>query len=253
MEHSFLDKYSEMGSFIHRLDPRTKLIFSFLYILFVISTPPMEFFKFAGYLAIILIVIFISRVPPGYVLKRSLIIIPFVLLVALFIPFTKDPSGNTYNLGFLHISRRGLWIFWNALIKSWLSVLSLIVLSSTTKFHVLLKGLEHLKIPGILIMLLSFMYRYVFVLIDEVMRMERARKSRHFGGKYLRQIKTIGNLLGSLFIRTYEKGERIYQCMVARGFKGEVKILTGLKLLRKDFLFLTILLGCLSIIKWGML
>ncbi len=252
MKHSFLDKYSNLKSLIHRLDPRVKIISFLIYILFVISTLPTDFLQFAIYLGIIFIVILISRVPLGYVFRRSCIIVPFVLLIAVFIPFfKKDQIGGGYNLGVFHltVSYSGLWILWNVLIKSWLATLAMIVLSSTTKFPMLLRGLESLWIPKILIMLLSFMYRYIFVLVDEGMRMEQARNSRYFGGEHLRQIKVIGNIIGLLFIRAYERGERVYQSMVARGFDGETKTLNRLKLIGWDVYFCVVFLGTLITVK----
>jgi len=254
MKHSFLDKYSDLGSLVHRLDPRAKIISFLIYILFVISTLPTDFVQFAIYSAIIFIVISISRVPFGHVFRRSLIIVPSVLLIAVFIPFfKKDQIGGGYNLGVLHltVSYSGLWILWNVLIKSWLATLAMIVLSSTTKFSMLLRGLESLWIPRILIMLLSFMYRYIFVLVNEAMRMERARNSRYFGGEYLRQIKVIGNIIGLLFIRAYERGERVYQSMVSRGFDGETRTVKALKLLSLDVWFCVVFLGTLIAVKIG--
>lgn len=257
MKHSFLDKHSNLNSFIHRLDPRIKIISFFLYILFVILTLPTDLFQFAAYLAIILIVILISSVPINYILKKSFIILPFVILVAVSIPFLKkDQIGEGYNLGIfnLTVSYSGLLVFWNVLIKSWLAVLSMIILSSTTKFPTLLKGLAFLKIPKILVMLLSFLYRYIFILVDEAMRMELARKSRYFGGEYLRQIKVIANIIGLLFIRTYERGEKIYQSMVARGFDGEIRTLNRLKLISYDIYFCAVFCGSLFAVKiWSIL
>ena len=255
MRHSFLDKYSYLDSFIHRLDPRTKIISFFVYILFVILTLPPHIYQFTAFLIVIFIIILVSRIPLAYALKRSCVIVPFVLLIAVFIPFVKKGQvAGGYSFGTFHltVSYDGLWILWNVLIKSWLAVLAMVVLSSTTKFPDLLKGLQKLFAPRMLIMLLSFMYRYIFILIDESMRMERARNSRYFGGKYLKQIKTIANLIGVLFIRTYERGERIYQSMVARGFDGEIKVLNRLKLSKRDFLFTFFFLGSLIMIKlWG--
>lgn len=247
MQHSFIDKYSDLNSFIHKLDPRCKILTFFLYILFVVLSRPVDFLKFSLYFIVILIIIFLSHIPILYVIKRSLVIIPFVLLVAIFIPFLKeDQISGGYNLSSNYSK---LLIFWNILIKSYLSVLSSIVLSSTTKFPMLLKGLESLKVPKVLIMILSFMYRYIFVLIDEAEKLERARNTRYFGGYYIRQVKVFANIIGLLFIKAYEQGERVYQSMTARGFDGKVRTLTTLRLRTTDILFSIIFLGILIIIK----
>lgn len=207
MEHAFLDKYSSLNSIIHRLSPNIKLIFTFSFIVFIILTYPEKVFIFFIYLMLIFLIIILSKIPVIYVLKKSSIIFPFVIFVTLSIPFFKENFVD------------GLLIFWNCFIKSWISILIMIILSSTTKFSELLKSLEYFKFPKILIMLLAFMYRYIFLLIDEAMKLERAYNSRYFGGKVIKQIRMIGNIIGLLFIRTYERGERVYMAMCSRGFE----------------------------------
>lgn len=145
MKHSFLDRYSDLGSFVHRLDPRTKLITTFAFILVVALTPPPRWQAFALYFALLAGLLLLSKLPPLYVLKRSLVIVPFVLFIAIFIPFLKPGEvAGSYNIWIWEVSitYSGLLVMWNVVIKAWLSVLSLIMLSSTTKFSELLKGLE---------------------------------------------------------------------------------------------------------------
>ncbi len=252
MRHSFLDKYSDLHSVVHRLDARIKTVSCLTYIFFVIFTLPDRLHQFAGYFLLISIVILVSRVPIGYILRRSLVILPFVILVAAFLPFYKEGEvAGSWSIGALSltITYEGIWVFWNVFIKSYLAILSLTLLSSTTNFPELLKGLEKLCIPKIFIMLLSFMYRYIFVLIDEGERMEQARRVRYFGGNYLRQIRVLGNMIALLFIRTYERAERVYQSMRARCFDGEILTLNRLCLRRVDFLYLTVFMAALGVIK----
>jgi len=240
VKHSFLDQYSERDSIIHRLDPRTKLITTLSFILAVVLTPPDRWQAFALYFLLVATLILLSRVPPLYVLKRSLVIMPFVLLIAIFIPFFKEGEvAGSYNLWLwqVTVTYSGLQVFWNILAKAWLSILSLILLTSTTKFSNLLKGLENLRLPRVMTMILSFMYRYLFVLVDEVMRMKQARDSRNFGGGRLWQLRTIGNMIGTLFIRSYERGERVYAAMVARGFDGQTRTLESLSFRQRDAFF----------------
>lgn len=131
----------------------------------------------------------------------------------------------------------GLQVLGNILVKAWLSVLSLVLLISTTSITGLLDGLERMRMPRVLIMILSFMYRYIFILVDEVMRMKQARDSRSFGGGRLWQIRTIGRMTGTLFIRSYERGERVYTAMLARGFDGHSRVLNRLHLKSADVYF----------------
>ncbi len=232
MRHSFLDQYSDRNSLIHRLDPRTKLVSTFLFIAVVTLTPPDRWLSYAVYLTILIGWLLLSRLPLNYVLKRSLIVLPFVAMIAIFIPFFhKGEVAGSYNIWLWHVSvtYSGLMVLRNILIRAWLSILSLILLTSTTRMPDLLIGLEQLHMPRVMVMLLSFMYRYIFVLVDEVTRMKQARDSRNFGGRRLWQIRTIGNMIGTLFIRAYERGERGYAAMVARGFDGHSRTLKRLR------------------------
>lgn len=224
MRHSFLDKYSGLDSPIHHLDARTKILSLFCLVVICVSTPPTAYLAFLACFLLLVTAVALSRVPPGYILKRSLIIVPFVLMVAVFIPFLKPNGtvGSSYNLGIgsLTVYSSGLLVLWNVLIKSYIAVLSMILLSSTTPFSKLLRGFEQLHIPKIFIMLASFAYRYIFVLVDETERMKRARDARCYGGKWLWHSKTIGQMIGTLFLRSYERAERVYVAMVSRGFRG---------------------------------
>ncbi len=240
MKHSFLDKYSDRDSFIHRLDPRTKFIVTLVFILAVILTPPVRWEAFVFYFVVVSILIRVSRVPVWHVLKRSLLILPFAAVVAISLPFFKDDiTSGSYNLGLFRVSVAGLQVFYAILAKAWLSALGLILLTATTRVTELLKGLEQMQFPRVMLMILSFMYRYIFVITDEVMRMKQARDSRNYGGRHLWQIKTLGNMIGTLFIRSYEHGERVYTAMIARGYDGQSRVLERLSFKSVDILFVT--------------
>jgi len=148
--------------------------------------------------------------------------------------------GGGYNLGLggLSVSRSGLWVLWNVVIKSCLGVFSVILLSSTTTFPQLIKGMEKLGSPKIFTMLASFMYRYSFILIDEVYRMKRAKDSRSFGGRWLRQTEVIGHMIGTLFLRSYHRGERVYLAMLSRGYQGTMPETTASRLGLGEIVFL---------------
>ena len=258
MKHSFLDEYSNLDSFLHRLDPRVKFITTLAFILAVVVTPPLRWWAFAGYFALVVCLLILSKLPPLYVLKRSLVIVPFVLVIAIFIPFFKQGEvAGSYNLWLweVTVTYDGLAVLVNVLIKAWLSILSLILLSSTTSFTSLLKGLEQLRMPRVMVMILSFVYRYIFVLVDEVLRLRQARDSRNLGrGKRIWQIKTVGNMIGTLFIRSYERGERVYSAMVSRGYDGRIRMLGSLKMGRADAYFgLAFLMALFSIAVFTLL
>jgi cobalt/nickel transport system permease protein len=240
MKHHFLDQYSEGHSIIHRLDPRAKFIGVLVFVLGVVLTPVAYWLSFACFLVLLLILISLSRVSLIYLLKRSLVALPFMIMVGIFIPFFK--SGEVvYAIQFwnwhISLTLTGLELMGTLLAKAWLSVLVMAILMAMTRMTDLLKGLEKLKCPLLLIMLLNFMYRYLFVLSDEAMRLKQARDSRHFGGGILLNIKTVGNMAGSLFVRSYERGERIYAAMLSRGFEGQSRSINLLKFRVADTFF----------------
>ena len=222
MSHVFLDKYSDLDSPLNRLDPRAKLVGFITLIVICVTTPPDLYVAFAAYLGLELILVIMSRLPWKHVLKRMLIVLPFILAVAVFIPFFNH-GGGSYNLGPLTVSAHGLMVLWNVAAKSTVSVLAVIIMSSTTPFPELLKGMEKLKMPHLMTTVMSFMYRYIFVLMDELQRMRRARDSRGWSGKWLWQAKVVGHMIAALFLRSYERGERVYAAMLARGYDGGVR------------------------------
>ena len=238
MRHSFLDQYSHLDSPVRRRDPRLKFLLSLLFIIAVVLTPAGGWLAFAAYFGILAAIFAISRLPLGYVFKRSLVILPFILLLGIFNVFTR-PGIEVSSLDIfgwhLGVTDSGLVFICTLLARSWLSVLSLILLTSTTPLPQLLKGIERLGMPKVIVMVLSFMYRYLFLLIDEVLRMKNARDSRTVGSPTTAfQTKTAGAMIGSLFIRSYERGERVYAAMAARGFDGQSRTLDDLSMNRID-------------------
>jgi cobalt/nickel transport system permease protein len=225
MRHAYLDHHSGIESPIHNLDARAKIIVFFTFIVIGVSAPPSSFLLF-GLLALTLIgIALLARLPLGHLLRKVLVILPFLLVVAISVPFVKrDGVAGGYNLGLggFSVSQSGLWILWNVVIKSSLGVFAIILLYSTTSFPHLIKGMERLGSPKVFTVLISFMYRYSFILIDEMQRMKRARDSRCFGGRWFWQLRIIGHMVGTLFLRSYHRGERIYLAMLSRGYQGKM-------------------------------
>lgn len=234
MPENYLEKFAHLESPVHRLDPRVKAICVFLFILAVVLTPPDRFAAFFLYAVLIFSVVFMTEIPLSFIVKRSLIIVPFALMIGLF---------NLFFEPFL--------VFFNILAKSWLSVLALIILSATSDFPTLLKAMESLGAPKLLTTILSFMYRYIFTLIDQVTKLERARVARSYGRRGVSQMRALGNMLGSLFINTYERGERIYQSMLARGYHGHAHTPHRFSLTAADAVFAVFFIASLFVIVIG--
>ncbi len=240
MKHDYIDKYSRLESPVHSIEPRAKALALFALIVICVSTPPEAWWCFVVYAGIVFIVATASRVPASHIISRALVVFPFILIVALVTPFTKE-GMTILELGFLKVSKEGLITVWNVSVKSLISIIALILLSSTTPFPDLMRALERLKVPSFFTTVASFMYRYVFIIVDEAERMKRARDSRNFRGRWIWQAKTIGQMIASLFIRSHMRGERVYQAMCSRGFEGTFPRYHDRKMKSADVVFLTLI------------
>jgi cobalt/nickel transport system permease protein len=241
VRHSYIDEYSSINSYIHNIEPRVKIASTFLFILFVVFTEPSSFSAFALYGVLIGVMILLSKLPVGFIFRRSFAVIPFVIMVAMFMPFIKEgEAAGVYYFGALKltVSYGGLMVLWNVAVKSYLCILSVILLLGSTRISDLLKALERLRAPSIFIMILSFMYRYIFVLQDELMKMRQAKDSRTVWASKWFHTKALANMVGVLFMRAYERGENVYLAMCSRGFNGQIRTLQDFNLNRMDFCFL---------------
>ena len=261
MNHITLDQYCNRDSFIHRLDARTKFFFTLLFIFTVVSSPSGSWLAFVFYFIVISILILVSKLPIGYVLKRSMVIVPFVVVIAIFVPFLREGEIIfSFKIWMIraNITYEGILVLETVLIKAWLSILSIVWLTSVTKVTDLLRALRRLLFPGVLVMIISFMYRYLFVIVDETLRMKQARDCRSFGGNRLRQLRSMGSIIGTLFVRSYERSERVYYAMVSRRFDGEARMQDSLVLKKVDIVFgvclfsliITVALCNIWILRW---
>jgi len=203
MRHDFIDRFSRIDSPIHRLSTSVKVILAFTAVITTIVLHISFAWYYAGYSLLLLAGACVSRIPKLFLLKRLLLFEPFVLGV------------STLSL----LQSGGGIIFFTVVLKSTLCLATMILLSNTTPFSDLLSLMKHLHVPGLLITILALMYRYLFVLIDETEKMQRARESRTFTEKQSHVWKTRVTLIAQLFIRSTERAERIYSAMRARGWK----------------------------------
>lgn len=251
MRHHFLDHYSELASPIRSLDPRVKIIAAFSLLFAVVLTPNGRFLDYLFFMPILIALIFISRVPPVAILKKTLLILPMVILIAASLPFMGHGRPLiTFNFVFpLIITDTGLSNFASVIVKAVSAIWIMTLLTATTPFNNLMAGMQKLKMPDIFTSILGFMYRYIFLFVDEAERMNLGRRSRSFGRKPLLAMKGFGWMVSSLFIRSFERGERAYQAMCARGFKGEFNTLTLMRIGAKDIMWCAAILISIIIIK----
>ena len=212
---------------ILELAARTKIILTLALVIVCVSTPANRYPAFVGYLAFLLALAALIRVRLRQVLRHTLEVLPFLLLIAVSIPFLPEPPpagssslGASGLLGAAHLSPHKLLVLWNSLIKAWTGAFALVILSASTPFPELLHGLEHLRFPRLLLAILAVTHRYALVFADEFSRTRRALAARNFEARWLWQTGTWGRLIGSFFLRAYERGERVYLAMLARGFTG---------------------------------
>ncbi len=233
MKHSFLDRYSDLDSPVHRIDPGARLIAAFSAIVIIVSEPHGQLLPFAFYGVIILVVASISKIPPGYILKRCLAVSPFIIIAAASYPLSAPGTGAAEN-GYLLTEgvRSGLTIF----LKAFFALVLLILLTSTGKFHRLLAALRKLRMPRLLGVISALMYRYVFILHDELLRTSRARDSRTPGKIRTNRVRVYGNQAAMIFIRSMERSQIVYNSMLSRGFAGEFPDMNRLKLRTVDVL-----------------
>ena len=216
--------YVHRTSVLHRLPAQCKIAAVVLFVLVVVSTPPRAYAAFGAYAALLLAVVLAARLSPLLVLRRMVVEVPF-LVFALLLPVVT--GGERVDVLGLSLSESGLLGAFNILAKGSLGVAASVVLASTTTIRDLLHGLERLRMPHQVVLIASFMIRYVDVLADEMNRMRIARESRGFTARGLRSWPVLGRSLGALFLRSYERGERVHLAMRSRGFSGRMPVLDG--------------------------
>lgn len=181
------------------------------------ATPIRNLPAYFAYFSIIWLALILAKIPPLTAVKRSLIEIPFIAF-ALLMPFFGQGERVEF-LGLL-LYREGIEAGAGIIAKATLGVLTAILLSATTTAREILRGLEILKLPTLLVQIASFMLRYLNVVTDEMERMRVARASRGFQESGIKHWKVLANSAGALFIRSYERGERVHLAMLSRGYSG---------------------------------
>jgi len=207
---------------VHRLPPQCKLVATGAFVLAVVSTPREAVWAFAVHAALLAVVAAIARVPPHFVLRRMTIEIPFVAFAAL-LPFVAQ-GPRVEALG-VPLSESGLWAAWNILAKASLGTAASILLAATTEPRQLLVGLERLRLPSLLVQIAAFMIRYADVIVGEMRRMRTARAARGFQARDVRAARVLARSAGALFLRSYERGERVHLAMLSRGYQGRMPVL----------------------------
>lgn len=204
MKHAFVDKHAYGNSRIHRLSTPVKMVVSLALIIGLISTPAVSWL-YGICLGLLFMLIYLAELPLLAILNKMLIILPLALFVVVF---------NILLNGF---SQASLYVA----VKTCCCLLTVVILISTTKVHEILKVLKAWHLPNILLLILSFLYRYFFLLIDEFCKMEQALKFRNMGLGRWQTVRLLAHISGTMFLKTYERAERVYSAMIMRGYNGE--------------------------------
>ena len=199
---------------VHRAPAHLKILALVGFMLAVVATPREWYAAFAVPLVVLLVVIAVSRVPAGYLAKRMVVEVPFVVFAAL-MPFVA--SGPRVDVLGLSLSEAGLLGAWGLLVKGSLGVLASLTLAATTEPADVLRGLERLRMPSLIVQIMGFMIRYLDVVTGELGRMTTAMRSRGCDPRSPRHWPALARALGALFVRSYERGERVHLAMLSRG------------------------------------
>ena len=201
MRHDFLDRYSRLDSPIHRVPTGWKVAIALALVTLAVVMRP-------GWGTMVIAAVLVgaaaaSTIPPRFILRRLLLLEPMVVGIA-----------------FLNVLRPGgLDAMLSVLFRSTVCLLAMILLANTTPFEALLGLMRRIRFPALVVTMFALLYRYLFVLIDEAERMNRARASRTFVKRRSTLWRMLGMVVGQLFVRSTERADRIYAAMCARGWK----------------------------------
>lgn len=221
---------------MHAQDARLKLSTLLIFLITTALLPQGAWAVLILLSAVLFCAMLVSELPMKQLLQRSLAIgLPFMLML---LPLLIRPGGNVlvlFHFGGnpIALTSAGCSMFFNILVKTWLSIQAAVLMSAVTRFQDLLSAMRALGYPRLMSAILGLMWRYTFILAAETQRMLTARSARSGGrvsegrrpgGSFIWRAKVTGGMAGSLFLRSLARGERIYQAMKSRGYDGEVRL-----------------------------
>lgn len=240
-----LDRLSYQDTFVHRLDPRIKVAATMLFVVTVVSFSKYEVLALVPFLLFPVVLLTLGDLPVLFILKKVLIVSPFAIFVGVFNPIFDTRTAAVL----LGVPLSAGWIsFASILLKFLLTISAALILIATTSFPGVCQALRRLGAPALFVSQLLFLYRYLFVLLEETMRIVRARNLRSFGRRGL-GVGVAARIIGALFLRTVERAERIYRAMLSRGFRGEVPVLRRSGIRPADALFLALTVAYLAVFR----
>lgn len=246
------EEFSLGNSLFHDLDPRVKIIVTTLFSIIVAVADRLEVLLLA--LVFSVCCVLVSRLSLKKVIRRLFLVNGFILLLWILLPFT-NPGKTLFSIGSFDASEEGVLYALSITLKSNTIILASIALLGTTPIFTLAHALRHLFVPDKLIQLLFFVYRYIYVIYFEYIRLVNAMKVRCFHPRNdLHTYKAYAHLAGMVMLKSYDRSERVYDAMLCRGFKGKFWVLDHFSLKSGDIISFIIMLICLTglgFLQWG--
>ncbi|MBU1744129.1 MAG: cobalt ECF transporter T component CbiQ [Proteobacteria bacterium] len=241
-----LDRLSYRETCVHRLDPRAKVVATMLFLLTVISFPKYEIVALAPFFLYPVLLLTVGEIPVRFIIRKIIIVSPFAVFIGIFNPILDTRTAAVI----FGVSLSAGWIsFLSILLKFALTVSAALLLIATTSFSGVCHALRRLGFPALFVSQILFLYRYLFVLMEETMRIIRAREMRSFGSRGA-GMKVFVRLIGILFLRTVDRAERIYYAMLSRGFQGDIPTLKRSRIVLPDLVFLSAMIAYLLIFRF---
>ena len=239
-----IDGLSTKGTSIHRLDPRAKLLVTLLFTISVVSMPPYEITGLIPFFLFPVFLLSAGDIPLSFLLKRLAMVSPFVLLVGISNPIL---DRTPYDIGGMVVARG--WIsYLSIVLKFLLTMGAALLLAATTPFPALCNAMERMRMPRAFVVQLLFLYRLLFILTEEAMRMVRAREVRAFGRPL--GVRDLVNAMGPLFLRALDRSERVHMAMVSRGFDGRLPVARDYSLGWRELLFISVFSALFLLFRW---
>jgi cobalt/nickel transport system permease protein len=234
VHHLVIDRWSRGSSPLHARDPRAKLAVLLVFLVAVSTTPPRAQLAFAAYAALLILGIRVAQLPLRGLAGRAALVLPFSATFALLTWWSGEP------LRALALAE-----------KSFLSGMAAVLVVSSTRLTAWTAALESWRVPRMLILVIQFVYRYLFVIAEQAQRMRWAALCRKGAPKVHRgyfDFSAAAGLLGVLFARSWQRADGIYHAMLARGFRGRFVPAPPAPFRASDALFCSACFaGCLGI------
>ncbi len=242
---SYLENLAGQSSVVHKLDPRIKVIITAVFVVCVVSFDKYAISALLPFVLFLLVIAGLANIPIDFIIRKLVVVSPFAIMVGIFNPFFDQQT--VMHLGSVGISG-GILSFFSILLRFSLTVGAVLILIASTGFNSVCMAMVKLGMPKIFAVQLLMLYRYIFVFIDEGLRMFQARTLRSFQKRAMR-IKTFSYIIGQMLLRTIDRAQRIHLAMLCRGFDGTIRIKQSMKITTTDITLLILCLGLLLFMR----